>query len=113
MILNDIAEDIEMDISTISRVTREKYVQTPYGVFELKYFFNDRMATSSGEEVATRTIKSKLREIVDAEDKKKPLSDQALADLLKKEGFPIARRTVQKYREQMNIPVKRMRREVV
>ena len=100
VILNDIAEMIEMDISTISRVTKEKYVQTPYGVYELKYFFNDRMATSNGEEVATRTIKAKLREIIENEDKAKPLSDQAIADLLKQEGFPIARRTVQKYRVQ-------------
>ncbi len=113
MILNDIAEDIGMDISTISRVTRDKYVQTPYGVYELKYYFNDRMETSSGEEVATRTIKAKLKEIVDSEDKLKPLSDQAIADKLKEVGFPIARRTVQKYREQLNIPVKRLRRQVV
>jgi RNA polymerase sigma-54 factor len=112
MILQDVADDIEMDISTISRVTRDKYVQTPYGVRELKYFFNDRMETSSGDEVATRTIKSKLREVIEAEDKKKPLSDQAIADLLAKEGFPIARRTVQKYREQLGIPVKRLRRQV-
>ncbi len=112
MILNDIAEMINMDISTISRVTREKYVQTPYGVFELKYFFNDRMETGSGEEVATRIIKSKLKEIIEAEDKKKPLSDQAIADLLKIEGYPIARRTVQKYREQLSIAVRRLRRVV-
>ncbi len=112
MILNDIAEDIGMDISTISRVTREKYVQTLYGVRELKYFFNDRMETSNGGEVATRTIKAKLREIIDNENKLKPLSDQAIADLLKDEGYPIARRTVQKYREQMYIPVKRLRRQI-
>lgn len=112
MILQDIADEIEMDISTISRVTRDKYVQTPYGVRELKFYFNDRMETSSGDEVATRAIKSKLREIIEAEEKKKPLSDQAIADLLEKEGFPIARRTVQKYREQLGIPVKRLRRQV-
>jgi len=112
MILQDIADDIEMDISTISRVTRDKYVQTPYGVRELKYYFNDRMETSSGDEVATRTIKSKLKDIIGAEDKLKPLSDQTIADMLAKEGFPIARRTVQKYREQLGIPVKRLRREV-
>jgi RNA polymerase sigma-54 factor len=112
MILMDIAEDIEMDISTISRVTREKYVQTPYGVFELKYYFNDRMETGTGEEVATKTIKTKLKDIIDNEDKIKPLSDQAIANLLKDANFPIARRTVQKYREQLGIPVKRMRREV-
>lgn len=113
MILNDIAEDIGMDISTISRVTRDKYVQTPYGVRELKFFFNDRMETSSGEEVATRIIKAKLKEIIDGEDKAKPLSDQQIADLLAREGYPIARRTVQKYREQLGIPVKRLRRQVV
>ncbi len=112
MILNDIAEDISMDISTISRVTRDKYVQTPYGVRELKYYFNDRMETASGDEVATRAIKSKLTEIINGEDKKKPLSDQAIADRLKEAGFPIARRTVQKYREQLGIPVKRYRRQV-
>ncbi len=112
MILNDIAEMINMDISTISRVTRDKYVQTPHGVYELKYFFNDRMATSDGDEVATRTIKAKLKEIIDEENKAKPLSDQQIADRLKQEGFPIARRTVQKYREQLNIPVKRLRRMV-
>ena len=112
MILMDIADDIGMDISTISRVTRDKYVQTPYGVRELKFYFNDRMETSSGDEVATRTIKAKLKEIIEAENKKKPLSDQTIADMLAEEGFPIARRTVQKYREQLNIPVKRLRREV-
>ncbi len=112
MILQDIADMIEMDISTISRVTREKYVQTPYGVYELKYFFNDRMENSDGEEVATRTIKAKLKEIIGQEDKAKPLSDQKIADLMKEAGFPIARRTVQKYREQLNIPVKRLRRVV-
>ena len=112
MILQDIADEISMDVSTISRVTRDKYVQTPYGVRELKYYFNDRMETTSGDEVATRAIKSKLHEIIDAEDKLKPLSDQTIADLLEKEGFPIARRTVQKYREQLGIPVKRMRRQV-
>lgn len=112
MILMDIADDINMDISTISRVTRDKYVQTPYGVRELKFYFNDRMETSSGDEVATRTIKAKLKEIIDGEDKKKPLSDQTIADMLAEEGFPIARRTVQKYREQLGIPVKRLRRQV-
>ncbi len=113
MILNDIAEDIQMDISTISRVTRDKYVQTSYGVFELKYFFNDRMETGSGEEVATRTIKAKLKQIIDEENKAQPMSDQAIADKLAEADFPIARRTVQKYREQLNIPVKRLRRQIV
>ncbi|MDP8206743.1 MAG: RNA polymerase factor sigma-54 [Candidatus Electryonea clarkiae] len=112
LILNDIAEMINMDISTISRVTRDKYVQTPYGVYELKYYFNDKMANANGEEVATRTIKAKLKEVVENENKSKPMSDQQIADILKVVGFPIARRTVQKYREQLNIPVKRMRRVV-
>ena len=112
MILNDIAEEIGMDISTISRVTNGKYVQTDWGVFELKYFFSERMETSSGEEVSTKIIKDKLNDIVEKENKSNPLSDQALAELLAEEGYPIARRTVQKYREQLNIPVRRMRREI-
>ncbi len=112
MILNDIAEEIGMDISTISRVTNGKYVQTDWGVYELKYFFSERMETSSGEEVSTKIIKDKLRDIIDKEDKSNPLSDQAIAELLAEEGYPIARRTVQKYREQLYIPVRRMRREI-
>ncbi|MCC6477262.1 RNA polymerase sigma-54 factor, partial [bacterium] len=112
MILQDIAEDIGMDISTISRVTSGKYVQTEWGVFELKYFFSERMETSEGEEISTKVIKSRLQEIIDAEDKSDPYSDQAIAEMLAKEGFPIARRTVQKYREQLGIPVKRLRREI-
>jgi len=112
MILNDIAEEIGMDISTISRVTNGKYVQTDWGVFELKYFFSERMENSNGEEVSTKIIKAKLKDIIDNEDKSNPLSDQAIAELLEKEGFPIARRTVQKYREQLSLPVRRMRREI-
>jgi RNA polymerase sigma-54 factor len=112
MILNDIAEEIGMDISTISRVTNGKYVQTDWGVYELKYFFSERMETSNGEEVSTKIIKDKLNDIIDKEDKSSPLSDQAIAELLADEGYPIARRTVQKYREQLNIPVRRMRREI-
>ncbi len=112
MILADIAEEINMDISTISRVTNGKYVQTDWGVFELKYFFSEKMATDNGEEVSTKVIKQKLREIVDSEDKKNPLSDQAIMEKLKDTGYNIARRTVQKYREQMRIPVKRLRREI-
>jgi len=112
MILNDIAEEISMDISTISRVTNGKYVQTDWGVYELKYFFSERMETSDGEEVSTKIIKSRLQDIIEREDKSIPLSDQAIAELLAKEGYPIARRTVQKYREQLAIPVRRMRREI-
>jgi len=112
MILADIAEMVEMDISTISRVTNGKYVQTDWGVYELKYFFSEKLESDSGEEVSTKVIKQKLKEIVDAEDKHSPLSDQAIVAMLKKQGFTIARRTVQKYREQMRIPVKRLRREI-
>lgn len=112
MILRDVAEDIEMDISTVSRVTNRKYVQTEWGVYELKYFFSERLSTDSGEDVSTKIIKDRLKAIIDAEDKMKPLSDQTIANLLKKEGYHVARRTVQKYREQMRIPVKRLRREI-
>ena len=112
MILADIAEDIGMDISTISRVTSGKYIQTDWGVFELKYFFSERMETDEGEEVSNRVIKNRLREIIDSEDKKHPRSDQELTDILNKEGFQIRRRTVAKYREQMRIPIQRLRREI-
>ena len=112
MILANIAEDIGMDISTISRVTNGKYVQTDWGVFELKYFFSERMETDNGEDVSNRVIKARLKDIINAEDKKRPYSDQALTDLLNKEGFQIRRRTVAKYREQMRIPVKRLRRQI-
>ena len=112
MILQDIAEDIGMDISTISRVTSGKYVQTEWGVFELKYFFSERMETTEGEEVSTKVIKARMKEIIESEDKSDPYSDQTIAEMLAKEGFPIARRTVQKYREQLGIHVKRLRREI-
>jgi RNA polymerase sigma-54 factor len=112
MILQDIAEDIGMDISTISRVTSGKYVQTEWGVFELKYFFSERMENSDGDEISTKVIKSRLQDIIGSEDKSDPYSDQAIAEMLAKEGYPIARRTVQKYREQLGIPVKRLRREI-
>ena len=112
MILADIASEVEMDISTISRVTNGKYVQTDWGVYELKYFFSEKLESDSGEEVSTKVIKQKLREIVAKENKRSPLSDQAIVAKLKEQGFTIARRTVQKYREQMRIPVKRLRREI-
>lgn len=111
MILANIATDIGMDISTISRVTRGKYVQTEWGVFELKYFFTDKMTSGRGD-VSNRIIKQKLSDIIASENKKKPYSDQELTDLLNKEGYNIKRRTVAKYREQMRIPVKRLRREI-
>ncbi|MGB1103596.1 MAG: RNA polymerase factor sigma-54 [Crocinitomicaceae bacterium] len=112
MILKDIADIVEMDISTISRVANSKYVQTPYGIMSLKYFFSESLATDSGEEVSTREVKKILQDAVDAEDKKKPLTDQKLTDLLKEKGYKIARRTVAKYREQLDIPVARLRKEL-
>ena len=112
MILKDVAERIEMDISTVSRVVNGKYVQTNFGVFELKYFFSEGLATESGEEVSSREVKNELKEIIDNEDKQKPLSDQALTDMLKKRGYKVARRTVSKYRENMQIPVARLRKQI-
>ncbi|NNF05006.1 MAG: RNA polymerase factor sigma-54 [Rhodothermales bacterium] len=113
MILKDIAEMIDMDISTISRVVNGKYVQTDFGVYELKYFFSEGLATDSGEEVSNKEVKAILEGIVSEEDKEKPLSDQKIADLLDERGFQIARRTVTKYREQLGIPVARLRKEIV
>lgn len=112
MILKDIAEIVEMDISTISRVANSKYVQTPYGTFLLKTFFSESLTTSSGEEVSTREVKKILEEAIEAEEKRKPLTDDKLAALLKEKGYNIARRTVAKYREQLNIPVARLRKEL-
>ena len=110
MILKDIAERTHLDISTVSRVCNSKYVQTRWGIFPLKFFFSDGFVTESGEELSTREIKATLRELIDTEDKKKPLTDDALSDLLKAKGYPVARRTVTKYRLQMDIPTARMRR---
>jgi RNA polymerase sigma-54 factor len=112
MILKDIADIVEMDISTISRVANSKYIQTPYGIMSLKYFFSESLSTSSGEEVSTREVKKILEDAIDAEEKRKPLTDQKLTDLLKEKGYNIARRTVAKYREQLNIPVARLRKEL-
>lgn len=112
MILKDIAEIVDMDISTVSRVANSKYIQTPYGTFLLKTFFSESLSTSSGEEVSTREVKKILQDSIDAESKKKPLTDAKLADLLKEKGYNIARRTVAKYREQLNIPVARLRKEL-
>ncbi|MDX1671756.1 MAG: RNA polymerase factor sigma-54 [Balneolaceae bacterium] len=113
MILKDIAERVNLDISTISRVVNGKYVQTRFGVFELKYFFSEGLETESGEEVSSREVKNALQEIVDNENKKKPMSDQAIAKKLKEQGYKVARRTVSKYREQLNIPVARLRKQIV
>jgi len=112
MIYKDIAEEINMDISTISRVVNGKYVQSPMGIHELKYFFSEGLTTDTGEEVSNKHIKERLKEIIEGEDKKKPFSDDKLAELLNKEGIHIARRTVAKYREQLRIPVARLRKEL-
>lgn len=109
MILKDVADRTGLDISTISRVVNVKYAQTRWGIFPLKFFFNEGFFVNGGEEVSTRKIKLALQDIINHEDKKKPFSDDALAKLMKEKGFPIARRTVAKYREQLGIPVARLR----
>ena len=110
MILKDVAERTGLDISTISRVSNSKYVQTNYGIYPLKFFFSDGYVTESGEELSVREIRNILKECIDNEDKQKPLTDDELAEILKKKGYPIARRTVAKYRQQLNIPVARLRK---
>lgn len=111
MILKDIAEIVLMDISTISRVANSKYANTPYGTYPLKYYFSESLTTQDGEEVSTREVKNILSSVIEDEDKKKPLTDQKLMDILQEKGYNIARRTVAKYREQLNIPVARLRKE--
>lgn len=113
MILKDIAEKTGLDISTISRVSNMKYAQTRWGTFPLRFFFTDAYVTKDGEEMSTRKIKLALKDIIDKEDKGKPLSDDALAAEMKKKGYPIARRTVAKYREQLGLPVARLRKAFV
>jgi RNA polymerase sigma-54 factor len=112
MILKDIATRINMDISTVSRVASSKFIQTEFGVFPLKYFFSEGISTESGEEVSSREVKQIIKQLIDEEDKSKPLSDDKLEELLKEKGYNIARRTVAKYREQLNLPVARLRREL-
>jgi len=112
MILKDIAEIVGLDISTISRVANSKYVQTNFGTFLLKSFFSESMSTDSGEEVSTREIKKILSDCIEGEEKSKPLTDEQLTDILKEKGYNIARRTVAKYREQLGIPVARLRKEL-
>ncbi|SDG61600.1 RNA polymerase factor sigma-54 [Winogradskyella thalassocola] len=112
MILKDIADEIEMDVSTISRVANSKYVDTPYGTKLIKEFFSESMTNDQGEEVSTREIKKILETVIEEESKKKPLTDEALSKILKEKGYPIARRTVAKYREQLDIPVARLRKEL-
>ncbi|MDR2843044.1 MAG: RNA polymerase factor sigma-54 [Candidatus Symbiothrix sp.] len=112
MILKDIAERSGYDISTISRVNNSKYVQTNWGIFSLKFFFSESMTNDEGEEISTKEIKSHLKSLIDDEDKTQPFTDDALTDVLKKKGYDIARRTVAKYREQLNIPVARLRKNL-
>lgn len=110
MILKDVAERAKLDISTVSRVSNSKYVQTNFGIYALKFFFSDGYTTEDGEELSIREIKRILKELVNGEDKNKPYTDDELADCLKEKGYPIARRTVAKYRQQLNIPIARLRR---
>ena len=112
MILKDIAERVNLDISTISRVANSKYVQTTFGTFLLKSFFSESLSTDSGEEVSTREVKKILEDCIAAESKKKPLTDDKLTKILKEKGYNIARRTIAKYREQLEIPVARLRKEL-
>ena len=112
MILKDIANEIEMDISTISRVANSKYIDTPYGTKLLKEFFSESMKTTSGEEISTIEIKKILEKIIANENKRKPETDEKLVNILNEKGYKIARRTVAKYREQLNIPVARLRKEI-
>lgn len=112
MILKDIADMIEMDISTVSRVANSKYVNTPYGTFLIKDLFSESLTNEDGEEVSTREIKRILQDVIRDENKKKPLTDEKLTQILKEKGYPIARRTIAKYREQLNIPVSRLRKEI-
>ena len=112
MILKDIAEKVGLDISTISRVANSKYVQTSFGTFLLKSFFSESLSTDSGEEVSTREVKKILKDCIEAEGKKKPLTDDKLTKILKEKGYNIARRTIAKYREQLDIPVARLRKEL-
>ena len=112
MIYKNIAEEIQMDISTISRVVNGKYVQMDFGVYELKHFFSDKIETVTGEEISNKEVKNQIRDIIQNEDPRKPLSDDRIAEMLREKGLNIARRTVAKYREQMTLPVARMRRKI-
>lgn len=112
MIYKDISDVTGLDISTVCRIVNNKFVQTPFGTYELKYFFSEALPTDEGEEVSTTLIKQKIKEMIDAEDKSKPLSDDLISKKLKEDGFNVARRTIAKYREQLKIPVARLRKEL-
>jgi len=111
MILQDIADRTGYDVSTISRVSNSKYVQTRFGIYPLKYFFSESMLNAEGDEVSTREIKKILKELIDAEDKRTPLTDEQLVEEMGKHGYPIARRTIAKYREMLGIQVARLRKQ--
>ena len=111
MILKDVAEKTGLDISTVSRVSNMKYAQTRWGTFRLRHFFSDSVKTDGGEEMSTRRIKAALKDIIDKEDKASPLSDDAITAMMKAGGYPVARRTIAKYREQMGIPIARLRKK--
>jgi RNA polymerase sigma-54 factor len=111
MIYKDIADIIGMDISTISRVVNGKYVQSPQGIHELKYFFSEGLSTDTGEEVSNKHIRERVKEIIESENKKAPYSDEKIAQMLQAEGIHVARRTIAKYREMLKIPVARLRKE--
>jgi RNA polymerase sigma-54 factor len=113
MKLKDIANKLKLDISTISRSTRNKYVDTPYGIYELKSFFSNKYDTVSGDQVSTKLIKNLLKELIDDEVKDEPLTDTDLANQLKLKGYPLARRTVAKYREELKLPAARLRRQII
>jgi RNA polymerase sigma-54 factor len=112
MILKDIADEVNLDVSTISRVANSKYVQTDFGIISLKFFFSEGITTEDGEEVSNREVKKILQDAIDNENKQKPLPDEKLMEILKEKGYHIARRTVAKYREQLNIPVARLRKQI-
>ena len=112
MILKDVSEDIGMDISTISRVVNSKYVETPYGTFSLRHFFSESISKSDGENISVKEVKKIITDLIKNENTEKPLNDQKLVDELNKKGYKIARRTVAKYREQMNFPVARLRKKI-
>tara|TARA_B100001142_G_scaffold170159_1_gene169753 strand:- start:166 stop:567 length:402 start_codon:yes stop_codon:yes gene_type:complete len=111
MILKDIAEELDMDISTISRATKEKYVQMPWGMKELKFFFSESIASNKGN-ISSKNVKQRLKEIIESEDKTKPFGDNELSTILNNEGIIIARRTVSKYREELNYQTARLRKEL-
>ena len=112
MVLQNISDRVNLDISTVSRVTQDKYIDTPYGIKPIKSFFSESLSTDSGEEVSTREVKKILSDLIGAENKRKPLTDDKLAEILQEKGYNIARRTVAKYREQLDIAVARLRKEL-